>query len=76
MPGEVIDQPNPPALESHLPSEVDVLFVKIEKKPLADDVKIALQKWQRAANYIAAGMTLLDVLIMTLTFVSYDLFTR
>jgi xylulose-5-phosphate/fructose-6-phosphate phosphoketolase len=54
MPGEVIDRPNPPALPSNLPSEVDNLVIKLEKTPLKADVLKSLQQWQKAANYIAA----------------------
>jgi xylulose-5-phosphate/fructose-6-phosphate phosphoketolase len=56
MPGEVIDRPNPPALPSHVPEFVDRLIVKLEGKVLKDDISEGLKKWQRAANYIAAGM--------------------
>jgi xylulose-5-phosphate/fructose-6-phosphate phosphoketolase len=55
MPGEVIDRPNPPALPSHLPEFVDQLIVKLERTTLKDDAIEGLKKWQRAANYIAAG---------------------
>jgi xylulose-5-phosphate/fructose-6-phosphate phosphoketolase len=54
MPGEIIDRPNPPALASNLPSEVDNLAIKLEKTPLKKEVLEALQQWQKAANYIAA----------------------
>ncbi|KAF2431718.1 putative phosphoketolase [Tothia fuscella] len=59
MPGEVIDRPNPPALPSHIPDYVDGLIVKLEKTKLKDDVDVAVKKWQRAANYIAAAMIFL-----------------
>jgi xylulose-5-phosphate/fructose-6-phosphate phosphoketolase len=57
MTGEVIDRPNPPALPSHVPEFVDQLIVKLGKTSLKDDTNDGLKKWQRAANYIAAGMS-------------------
>jgi len=56
MPGQTIDTPNPPALPSHLPADVDVLSVSLERKSLNPDVRSSLEKWQRTANYLAAGM--------------------
>jgi hypothetical protein len=56
MPGEVIDRPNPPALPSHLPDNVLDLAVKLERKPLDEDVAKSLKDFQSAACYIAAGM--------------------
>jgi hypothetical protein len=55
MPGEIVDEPNPPPLPSHLPADVDALLVTLEKKSLNPDIKQALEKWQRAANYLAAS---------------------
>lgn len=55
MVGQEIDVPNPPPLPSHLPHHVLQLAVKLEKKPLPEDVKQGLVDFQRAACYIAAG---------------------
>lgn len=55
MPGEQIDRPNPPPLPSHLPDNVLELAVRLERKPLPDDVRDGLRAFQRAACYIAAG---------------------
>ena len=55
MPGQEIDIPNPPPMPSHLPDNVLELAVKIDKKPLPEDVKKGLVDFQRAACYIAAG---------------------
>jgi xylulose-5-phosphate/fructose-6-phosphate phosphoketolase len=76
MPGEVIDRPNPGPLPSHLPPEVDGLLVKLDKVQLAKDIKNALRQWQRAANYIAAGIILPMVLLTALTLLSDDLSTE
>ncbi|KAK1839699.1 d-xylulose 5-phosphate d-fructose 6-phosphate [Colletotrichum chrysophilum] len=59
MPGEVIKQPNPPALPSHLPDSVLELAVKTEKKPLDAKVAKSLRDFQNAACYIAAAMIFL-----------------
>lgn len=55
MPGEVIDKPNPNAMTSHIPDVVGGLLVKPEKSSLPGNVRNSLQKFFRAANYIAAG---------------------
>jgi hypothetical protein len=65
MPGEVIDRPNPPALPSHIPKEVDKLFVQIDRKPLDKKVEDSLKKWQRTANYLAACKFCLAALAAT-----------
>lgn len=55
MPGEVVNRPNPPPQPSHLPDHVLDLVVKPEPKELSkEDVK-ALEDFQSAACYIAAG---------------------
>ncbi|KAK1763466.1 D-xylulose 5-phosphate/D-fructose 6-phosphate phosphoketolase [Phialemonium atrogriseum] len=59
MPGEQIDRPNPPPLPSHLPDNVLELAVRLERKPLPDDVRDGLRAFQRAACYIAAAMIFL-----------------
>jgi len=59
MPGEVIDRPNPPPAPSHVPDHVSDLLVKLEKPTLTADANQALQKYRRAANYIAAAMIFL-----------------
>ncbi|KAF5521402.1 putative phosphoketolase [Colletotrichum aenigma] len=59
MPGEVIKEPNPPALPSHLPDSVLDLAVKIQKKPLDAKVAKSLRDFQNAACYIAAAMIFL-----------------
>lgn len=55
MPGEVIDRPNPNAMTSHISDVVDGLLVKPGKSSLSGNVRDSLQKFFRAANYIAAG---------------------
>ncbi|KAI8252314.1 putative phosphoketolase [Colletotrichum sp. SAR11_239] len=59
MPGEVIKEPNPPALPSHLPDSVLDLAVKTEKKPLDAKIAKSLRDFQNAACYIAAAMIFL-----------------
>jgi xylulose-5-phosphate/fructose-6-phosphate phosphoketolase len=59
MPGEVIDRPNPQPVPSLVPSYVDGLLVKLEKPTLPEETNNALQKFRRAANYIAAAMIFL-----------------
>jgi xylulose-5-phosphate/fructose-6-phosphate phosphoketolase len=54
MPGQQIDRPNPPPLESQLPEAVLALAGRPETKPLPDHLRQALQSFQRAACYIAA----------------------
>ncbi|KAK2742384.1 hypothetical protein FQN55_007918 [Onygenales sp. PD_40] len=60
MPGEVIDRANPKPVPSHLPASVDQLAVQLQKTSLSHDVFNSLQKFQRAANYIAAAMIFLQ----------------
>ncbi|KAK5071153.1 hypothetical protein LTR64_007657 [Lithohypha guttulata] len=60
MPGEVIDRPNPQPLPSHIPEDVaEKLLVKLDKPKLDEKTNQALQKFRRAANYIAAAMIFL-----------------
>ncbi|KAL6864249.1 D-xylulose 5-phosphate/D-fructose 6-phosphate phosphoketolase [Trichoderma novae-zelandiae] len=59
MPGEVIDQPNPPPLASHLPDSVDELAAKPPKAPLSNLDLCSLREFQRAACYIASAMIFL-----------------
>lgn len=54
MPGQVIDRPNPQPLPSLIPEFVDELLVKLGKPTLSPETKSALEKFRRAANYIAA----------------------
>ncbi|KAL2133158.1 hypothetical protein VTI74DRAFT_2819 [Chaetomium olivicolor] len=59
MPGEQIPISNPPPLPSHLPDNILDLAVKLQGKPLPDDVRRSLRGFQRAAEYIAAAMIFL-----------------
>ena len=60
MPGEVIDRPNPPPAASNVPDHVSDLLVKLDKPALSEKDNQALQKFRRAANYIAAAMIFLQ----------------
>lgn len=61
MPGEVIDRPNPQPLPSQVPNDVaEKLLVKLDKPKLDDATNEALQKYRRAANFIAAAMIFLQ----------------
>lgn len=60
MPGEVIDIPNPPPAPSNVPDYVSNLLVKLDKPTLSEETNQALQKYRRAANYIAAAMIFLQ----------------
>ncbi|KAJ9656600.1 hypothetical protein H2198_004834 [Neophaeococcomyces mojaviensis] len=61
MPGEVIDRPNPQPLPSQIPDDVaEKLLVKLDKPKLDEATNDALQKFRRAANYIAAAMIFLQ----------------
>ena len=76
MPGEVIDQPNPPPLPSHLPETILDLAVKIDKTSLDENVAESLKDFQQAACYIAGGMPFIvwrDEAPLIL--ISYDLST-
>lgn len=59
MPGEIIDKPNPKPLPSHLPEVIDQLAVQLARTSLDQNVIDSLQRFQRAANYIAAGKLLI-----------------
>ncbi|KAK5093291.1 hypothetical protein LTR70_005007 [Exophiala xenobiotica] len=60
MPGEVIDRPNPEPLPSNIPDDVaEQLLVKLDKPSLDESTNAALQKFRRAANFIAAAMIFL-----------------
>ncbi len=56
MPREVIDRPNPKALDSLIPEDVLSLSVQLEKIRLSDADLKGLEDFRRASNYIAAGM--------------------
>lgn len=56
MPGEVIDQPNPPPLPSDLPEELDKFAVQLQNISLDQKDYDDLAKFRRAACYIAAGV--------------------
>lgn len=61
MPGEVIDRPNPQPLPSQVPDDVaEKLLVKLDKPKLDETTNQTLQKYRRAANYIAAAMIFLQ----------------
>ena len=60
MPGEVIDRPNPPPAPSNVPDYVSDLLVKLDKPSMSEETSLALQKYRRAANYIAAAMIFLQ----------------
>ncbi|KAH8812768.1 putative phosphoketolase [Xylogone sp. PMI_703] len=60
MPGEEIDRPNPEPLPSQLPEYVSNLAVQLEKIKLSEDENNALNKFRRAACYIAAAMIFLS----------------
>lgn len=55
MPLEVIDEPNPLALPSHLPDYLEKLSVKLDHENLDEKTSGSLLKFRRAACYIAAG---------------------
>lgn len=55
MPPEIISEPNPQALPSHLPDYLEKLSVELDHKNLDGKTCDALLKFRRAACYIAAG---------------------
>ncbi|KAH7329531.1 XFP N-terminal domain-containing protein [Stachybotrys elegans] len=59
MPGQLLDQANPPALPSQLPDTTLELAVKPERKQLDKNVAQGLYDFQHAACYIAASMIFL-----------------
>ncbi|KAJ5507747.1 hypothetical protein N7527_009890 [Penicillium freii] len=60
MPPEIISEPNPQALPSHLPDYLERLSVKLDHKNLDEKTCDALLKFRRAACYIAAAMIFLQ----------------
>ncbi|OQE95379.1 hypothetical protein PENNAL_c0002G11400 [Penicillium nalgiovense] len=60
MPAEVISEPNPQALPSHLPDYLEKLSVSLEREKLDEKTYDALLKFRRAACYIAAAMIFLQ----------------
>jgi xylulose-5-phosphate/fructose-6-phosphate phosphoketolase len=54
MPGEVIDQPNPPPLPSQLPDVASELLAKVPRAELSEEKLRSVKEFQRAACYIAA----------------------
>ncbi|PYH76701.1 D-xylulose 5-phosphate/D-fructose 6-phosphate phosphoketolase [Aspergillus uvarum CBS 121591] len=60
MPGEVIDRPNPKPEPSHIPDLVEQLQVQLQTTKLEESDYNALQKYRRAAAYIAAAMIFLQ----------------
>lgn len=67
MPGEIIDQPNPQLMPSHVPAVVDELAVKLAKTTLRETDYVALRTFRRAANYIAAGTSAPGYVILCVT---------
>ncbi|KAJ2903967.1 putative phosphoketolase [Zalerion maritima] len=59
MTGQIIDEPNPPALPSQLDDSILNLAAKVEKAKLGDDDMKSLKEFRRAACYIAAAMIFL-----------------
>ncbi|KAG2157887.1 XFP N-terminal domain-containing protein [Suillus bovinus] len=60
MPGQIITRPNPPPTPSRLPDSMNEYAVKLKSKnPLTPSELRAIQKFRRAANYIAAAMIFL-----------------
>ncbi|KPM36030.1 putative phosphoketolase [Neonectria ditissima] len=59
MPGEVLDQANPPPLPSQLPDQTLELAAKVTQIPLDKDVAQSLKDFQQAACYIAGSMIFL-----------------
>jgi xylulose-5-phosphate/fructose-6-phosphate phosphoketolase len=56
MPGQIIAQPNPPPDPSHLPDSVREYAVQLKTSNVLTEPELrAVQKFRRAANYIAAG---------------------
>ncbi len=56
MTKEIIDQPNPAPLQSHLPDYVTQLSVALKLSELPEEVYNELQSFRKAACYIAAGI--------------------
>lgn len=65
---EVIDQANPPPLDSQLPSGALLLAARnLHSEPLDDETGAAIRSYRRAADYIAAGNEPFSVANATLT---------
>ncbi|KAK7420384.1 hypothetical protein QQX98_002807 [Neonectria punicea] len=64
MPGEVLDQANPPPLPSRLPDEALEMAAKVPQIPLDKDVAQSLKDFQHAACYIAGSMIFLKDNVM------------
>lgn len=61
MPAQRISQPNPPADPSLLPDDVLNLAVQLNTTDyLSEDELRAIQDFRKAADYIAAGMFVLN----------------
>ena len=59
MPGQIIAQPNPPPDPSHLPDSVKEYAVQLKTSSVLTESELrAVQKFRRAANYIATGASL------------------
>lgn len=79
MPGQVLFQANPQPDPSLLPDSILEFSVKLDTKNyLPQDELKAVQKFRRAADYIAAGEHSLSVCAIVIDFrpCSYDLFER
>jgi xylulose-5-phosphate/fructose-6-phosphate phosphoketolase len=58
MPGQIIAQPNPPPDPSRLSDSIREYAVKLNLSNVLTESELrAIQKFRRAANYIAAGMS-------------------
>jgi xylulose-5-phosphate/fructose-6-phosphate phosphoketolase len=58
MPGQIIAQPNPPPDPSHLSDSIREYAVQLNTSNVLTESELcAIQKFRRAANYIAAGMS-------------------
>lgn len=64
MPGQELSQPNPPPDPSTLSNDILAQAVKLDfANFLSNDDLQSIQAFRRAANYIAAGMSLLPKLL-------------
>jgi xylulose-5-phosphate/fructose-6-phosphate phosphoketolase len=54
---EVIDEPNPRALPSHIPDSADDLSVHLKLEKLPGNELESLRQARKAADYIAAGLS-------------------
>lgn len=56
MPGQYIDQPNPPPEASNLPKDVLHLSVRLDyENSLPENDRKAISQFRRAGDYLAAG---------------------